>query len=60
MQIMFADTDVFNQNLCSWGARVPASIDVGFMFLRAGSCPVTDSPDSSNLSAGPWCHVCSP
>jgi hypothetical protein len=59
ISFMFRTAVAFNQNLCSWGQKVPAS-DFFFlrMFLDSG-CPITDDPDSSDLSAGPWCYDCS-
>jgi hypothetical protein len=63
MRWMFQCTAAFNQNLCSWGQKAPTSVAVTYefdgatMFENSG-CPLKDSPDTSNLPVGPWCHSC--
>jgi surface protein len=61
MREMFLEASAFNQDLCSWGQQVrttPLSV-VLQMFANTG-CPLQDPPNLTNLSAGPWCHSCSP
>jgi hypothetical protein len=60
---MFAYASAFNQNLCSWGLIAPAFVTVvscegcSTMFTNSG-CQTQDSPNSTNLAAGPWCQAC--
>jgi hypothetical protein len=60
---MAANAVAFNQNLCSWGAKVQATADLSFIFIGSG-CSNTSDPvlhvhegDGSFLS-GPWCENC--
>jgi surface protein len=58
---MFHSATAFNQDLCSWGQNVIAFDEFfGFTMFEGSGCPITDSPDSSNLAAGPWCQSCYP
>jgi hypothetical protein len=57
MYSMFRIAYAFNQNLCSWGQKVPDAVDVEGIFWFSG-CPLQHSPDNENLDAGPWCHAC--
>jgi surface protein len=59
MPEMFRGAASFNQDLCFWGNRVIVSVYTVDMFADSG-CPVTDSPERLNLSAGPWCNTCLP
>ena len=63
MNTMFYEATSFNQNLCPWGSKLPATFYSGtttygsnvvyFMFTNS-SCPNKTSPTDS---AGPWCAV---
>jgi hypothetical protein len=54
---MFYEALSFNQNLCPWGSKLPATFYYGNaaagMFFNS-SCPNQNSPTDS---AGPWCAV---
>ena len=55
MGLMFYGASSFNQNLCPWGGKVPASIyntHVNLMFFNSG-CHNKQSPTGSS---GPWCN----
>lgn len=61
--VNMVDTMSFNQNLCEWRNRLPASVDVTGMFSGgcseffgpSHSCPVQTDPI---LRDGPYCHEC--
>jgi hypothetical protein len=57
---MFSGSKSFNKNLCAWGAQLAVStkaIETRGMFV-ASACLDTRDPDSTNWTAGPYCHVC--
>mmetsp|Transcript_11785 Transcript_11785/g.28245 ORF Transcript_11785/g.28245 Transcript_11785/m.28245 type:complete len:81 (-) Transcript_11785:130-372(-) len=58
IQNMFKNALSLNQNLCSWGSRIPSTATVGNAFYNAISCPSQSYPKLFSNPPGPLCHVC--
>lgn len=47
----------FHQDLCSWGPTITQH--AGENIFLGTDCPITDDPDWSDASSGPFCYPCS-
>jgi surface protein len=54
---MFYEADLFDQNLCSWGARLPENVEVTDMFSLT-NCSELDDPSTDDITRGPFCAIC--
>jgi hypothetical protein len=54
---MFNAANGFNQNLCSWGARVQSDATVEFMFSGT-ACDEQGNPILTATPPGPFCNIC--